>query len=241
VSRAFDDSENATPRDCIADRPAPVDIVIEPKRNSRENVSASAGAARKPVNVPLVETFTSDPSTVLTARSALSGIARKMRFVSVDAVRQFFAEYAPDIRVIETSASTATVALAAQAHGVEPARIAKTLSLWIGGDVILLVTRGDARLDNQKFKARFRTKPRMLDAADVEVQTGHPVGGVCPFALPRALKIYCDVSLKDFDEVLPAAGATNAAVRIHPERLATLVNAEWVDVMRRDETPAIAG
>jgi len=152
--------------------------------------------------------------------------------MSVDSVRQFLAQHAPDIHVIETSASTATVALAAHAHGVEPARIAKTLSLWIGSDVVLLVTRGDARLDNQKFKARFRTKPRMLDASEVEAQTGHPVGGVCPFGLPRPLQVYCDVSLKDFDEVLPAAGATNAAVRIHPERLATLVAAEWVDVMR---------
>jgi prolyl-tRNA editing enzyme YbaK/EbsC (Cys-tRNA(Pro) deacylase) len=95
------------------------------------------------------------------------------------------------------------------------------------------VTRGDVRLDNQKYKARFRTKPRLLGAAEVEAETGHPVGGVCPFGLPRVLRVYCDASLKDFDEVLPAAGATHAAVRIQPERLADLAGAEWVDVTRR--------
>lgn len=152
--------------------------------------------------------------------------------MSLQSVRRFLADHAPDIPVIELRASTATVALAADAHGVEPGRIAKTLSLWVGEDAMLLVTRGDARLDNQKFKARFRTKPRMLDAAEVEAETGHPVGGVCPFGLPKALRVYCDVSLKDFDEVLPAAGAPNAAIRIPPERLAVLVGAEWVDVTR---------
>jgi prolyl-tRNA editing enzyme YbaK/EbsC (Cys-tRNA(Pro) deacylase) len=153
--------------------------------------------------------------------------------MSLHSVQQFLADHAPDISVIELPASTATVALAAGAHGVEPGRIAKTLSLRVGDDVILLVTGGDARLDNQKYKARFRTKPRMLDAMEVEAETGHPVGGVCPFGLAKALQVYCDMSLKDFDEVLPAAGATNAAIRIHPERLAVLVGAEWVDVTRR--------
>ena len=120
------------------------------------------------------------------------------------------------------AASTATVALAADAHGVEPGRIAKTLSLRVGDDVVLLVTRGDARLDNQKYKATFRTKPKMLEAAEVEAETGHPVGGVSPLGLARPLRVYCDLSLKDFDEVLPAAGAINAAVRIRPDRLAAL-------------------
>jgi prolyl-tRNA editing enzyme YbaK/EbsC (Cys-tRNA(Pro) deacylase) len=156
--------------------------------------------------------------------------------MSLHSVQQFLAEHAPDIPVIELPASTATVALAAEAHGVEPGRIAKTLSLRVGHDVILLVTSGDARLDNQKYKAQFRTKARMLDAAEVEAETGHPVGGVSPFGLAKALRVYCDVSLKDFDEVLPAAGATNTAIRIHPERLAVLAGAEWVDVTRRGVT-----
>lgn len=157
--------------------------------------------------------------------------------MSLQSVRTFLAEHAPDLFVIELASSTATVALAAEAHGVEPGRIAKTLSLRVGGDVVLLVTRGDARLDNQKYKAAFRTKPRMLDAAEVEAETGHPVGGVSPLGLPRPLSVYCDISLRDFDEVLPAAGATNAAVRIRPDRLAALTGAEWVDVTRRVEHP----
>jgi prolyl-tRNA editing enzyme YbaK/EbsC (Cys-tRNA(Pro) deacylase) len=152
--------------------------------------------------------------------------------MSLQSVKAFLATHAPDIPVIELEASTATVAQAAEAHGVEPGRIAKTLSLRIGADVVLLVTRGDARLDNQKFKAAFRAKPTMLDASEVEAETGHPVGGVSPLGLSRPVRVYLDVSLKAFDEVLPAAGATNSAVRITPDRLAALTGAEWVDVTR---------
>jgi prolyl-tRNA editing enzyme YbaK/EbsC (Cys-tRNA(Pro) deacylase) len=155
--------------------------------------------------------------------------------VSLDSVKRFFVQHAPDIQVIELETSTATVALAAAAYRVEPGQIAKTLSLRVGKGVILIITRGDVRLDNQKFKTRFRDKPRMLDARDVEAETGHPVGGVCPFGLAKPIPVYCDLSLRSFDEVLPAAGATNAAVRISPARLAMLVNAEWVDVTRREE------
>ncbi|MGD9903303.1 MAG: YbaK/EbsC family protein [Vicinamibacterales bacterium] len=160
--------------------------------------------------------------------------------MSLHSVKTFLAAHAPDLEVIELAASTATVALAAEAHGVEPGRIAKTLSLRVGDDVVLLVTRGDARLDNQKYKAAFRAKAVMLDAADVEAATGHPVGGVSPLGLVRPLRVYLDRSLQDFDEVLPAAGAINAAVRIRPERLAELTGAEWVDVTRRPGDPAAA-
>ncbi len=153
--------------------------------------------------------------------------------MSLASVKAFLAAQAPDIHVIELAASTATVALAAEAHGVEPGRIAKTLSLRVGDDVVLLVTRGDARLDNQKFKAQFKTKAKMLDGAEVEAETGHPVGGVSPLGLPRPLRVYLDLSLRDFDEVLPAAGATNSAVRITPDRLAALTAAKWVDVTKR--------
>lgn len=157
--------------------------------------------------------------------------------MSLHSVKAFLATHAPDIPVLELEVSTATVTEAARAHGVEPGRIAKTLSLRVGGDVVLLVTRGDARLDNQKFKAAFRAKPTMLEASEVEGATGHPVGGVSPLGLLRPLRVYLDVSLRDYDEVLPAAGATNSAVRVAPERLAALTGAEWVDVTRRpDET-----
>lgn len=150
--------------------------------------------------------------------------------MSLESVRAFFAEHGPDIAILETDGSSATVTLAAEAFGVEPARIAKTLSFRLGERVVLLVTRGDARLDNKKTKAAFGTKPRMLDPGEVVAITGHPVGGVCPFGLPTPLPVYCDVSLKAFDEVVPAAGSTQTAVRISPERMAALTGAEWVDV-----------
>jgi prolyl-tRNA editing enzyme YbaK/EbsC (Cys-tRNA(Pro) deacylase) len=150
--------------------------------------------------------------------------------MSLESVRAFFAEKAPDITVIESDVSSATVALAAEAYGVEPSRIAKTLSLRIGGRVILIVTSGTARMDNKKVKALFGGKPKMLGLDEVADITGHEVGGVCPFGLKAPLPIYCDVSLKAFDMVVPAAGSTHSAVRISPERLAELVSAEWVDV-----------
>lgn len=150
--------------------------------------------------------------------------------MSLQSVKAFFAENAPDIAVIETEASSATVALAAAAHGVEPGQIAKTLCLRVGDTTLLLVAGGEARLDNKKFRAAFGGKPRMLDAEQVLEITSHPVGGVCPFGLPSPLPIWCDATLRRYDEVVPAAGATNAAVRIGTERLAELVGAQWCDV-----------
>jgi len=150
--------------------------------------------------------------------------------MSLHSVRAFFAEHAPDITVIVTDESSATVPLAAAAHGVEPGQIAKTLSLRIGEEVVLVVTRGDARLDNRKAKTGLGGKPRMLGQEEVEALTGHPVGGVCPFGLATPLKVYCDVSLKAFDIVVPAAGSTHSALRIAPQRMAELTEAEWVDV-----------
>ncbi|KPF44413.1 YbaK/EbsC family protein [Rhizobium sp. AAP43] len=150
--------------------------------------------------------------------------------MSLESVRQFFLDHAPDLTVIVTEASSATVALAAEAHGVEPDQIAKTICVRIGEEVALVVTAGTKRLDNRKFKDRFGTKPRMLDADAVVESTSHPVGGVCPFGLPLPLKVYCDQSLRAFEEVLPAGGATNAAIRISPVRLAELVKGEWVDL-----------
>lgn len=150
--------------------------------------------------------------------------------MSLESVRAFFAEQAPDIAVIELERSTATVAQAAEGHGVLPAQIAKTLSLKVGERYVLVVARGDARLDNRKVKAVLGGKPRMLDAEEVVRVTGHPVGGVCPFGLAEPLPVYCDISLQAFDEVVPAAGSTHSAVRINPRRMAELVGAEWVDV-----------
>ncbi|KJK25897.1 prolyl-tRNA synthetase [Burkholderiaceae bacterium 16] len=150
--------------------------------------------------------------------------------MSLQSVMAFLAQHAPDIRILETTTSTATVAEAAETHGVEPAQIAKTLSLRLKDEVVLLVMGGDTRIDNRKYKDQFGGKAKMLDAEDVLAWTSHPVGGVCPFGLPHELKVFADVSLKKFDEVLPAAGATNSAIRISPEHLARLVKAQWVDV-----------
>ena len=162
--------------------------------------------------------------------------------MSLESVRAFFAEHAPDIAVIVTKESSATVPLAAAAHGVEPGQIAKTLSLRIGDDVVLVVTRGDARLDNRKAKAALGAKPRMLGQEEVEALTGHPVGGVCPFGLATPLKVYCDVSLKAFDIVVPAAGSTHSALRIAPARMAELTRAEWVDTCQEAaQETAVAG
>jgi prolyl-tRNA editing enzyme YbaK/EbsC (Cys-tRNA(Pro) deacylase) len=150
--------------------------------------------------------------------------------MSLESVRVFFADKAADIAVIESPISSATVALAAEAYGVEPGRIAKTLSLRIGERVVLIVASGTSRMDNKKLKARFGGKPKMLGVDEVADITGHEVGGVCPFGLKTPLPVYCDVSLKLFDEVVPAAGSTHSAVRIPPSRMAELVAAEWVDV-----------
>jgi prolyl-tRNA editing enzyme YbaK/EbsC (Cys-tRNA(Pro) deacylase) len=150
--------------------------------------------------------------------------------MSLESVRAFFKEKAPEILVIESMQSSATVALAASAYGVEPARIAKTLSLRVGERVVLIVTSGTSRMDNRKVKALFGGKPKMLGLEEVADITGHEVGGVCPFGLKAPLPVYCDVSLKAFDIVVPAAGSTHSAVRIAPTRMAELTSAEWVDV-----------
>jgi prolyl-tRNA editing enzyme YbaK/EbsC (Cys-tRNA(Pro) deacylase) len=150
--------------------------------------------------------------------------------MSLESVRAHFARLRLDIPIIELASSTATVALAAAAHGVEPGRIAKTLAFRLAdARVVLLVARGDARIDNRKFKQALG-KGKMLGAEEVEHITGHPVGGVCPFGLARALPVYLDVSLKVFDEVLPAAGAIHSAVRLAPQLLQHIVEGEWVDV-----------
>lgn len=157
--------------------------------------------------------------------------------MTVESVRAFLSAHAPDLEVVELADSTATVEMAARGHGVAPAQIAKTLSLRIKGRTLLVVTSGDARLNNRKIKDVLGGKPRMLAADEVVSLTGHPVGGVCPFGLATPLPVYCDVSLKAFDEVVPAAGSINSAVRIAPERMAALVNAEWIDVCDRPQAP----
>jgi prolyl-tRNA editing enzyme YbaK/EbsC (Cys-tRNA(Pro) deacylase) len=152
--------------------------------------------------------------------------------MSLESVRSWLGAHAPDLRLIEVEESTATVEHAARALGVEPARIAKTLAVRAGDLVFLLVARGDARLDNAKTKARFGARPRMLGPEETLALTGHPVGGVCPFGLATPLPIFCDLSLRPYDTVFPAAGSLTSSVEVGPERLAALVGAEWVDICR---------
>ena len=161
--------------------------------------------------------------------------------MGIEQVRRYLAEKNSGIEVIELNRSTATVAEAAAAFDVEPGRIAKTLALRLkDGTVAIVVAAGDARLDNKKCRSFFGGKIQMLGLADVEAVTGHPVGGVCPFALKEPFPIYLDETLKAHDTVYPAAGGPNAAVRIAPRTLHDLVGAVWADLCRPPIGPPAA-
>lgn len=157
--------------------------------------------------------------------------------MSLESVRTWLAQHAPDLRLIEVEESTATVESAAHALGVEPGRIAKTLAVRAGDHLFLLVARGNARLDNRKCKDEFGARPRMLGAEETLELTGHPVGGVCPFGLMTDVPVYLDLSLQAFDTVYPAGGSLNTSVEVPTERLYDLVAERWVDLCRLpDET-----
>ena len=152
--------------------------------------------------------------------------------MSLQSVRAWLRDHAPDLKLIEVGESTATVETAAKALGVAPGRIAKTLAVRAGDRLFLLVARGDARLDNRKTKDSFGARPRMLGPEETLEVTGHPVGGVCPFGLKSPLPIYLDVSLKDFETVYPAGGSLNTSVEVSTEKLFELVADVWVDLCR---------
>jgi prolyl-tRNA editing enzyme YbaK/EbsC (Cys-tRNA(Pro) deacylase) len=155
--------------------------------------------------------------------------------MSRESVREWLAANAPDLPIIEVEDSTATVETAAKALGVEEGRIAKTLAVRAGEHLFLLVTRGNARLDNRKCKDEFGQRPRMLGAEETFDLTGHPVGGVCPFGLKNPVAVYLDASLKAFDTVYPAGGSLNSSVEVRTERLFQLVGDRWVDLCRLPE------
>ncbi len=152
--------------------------------------------------------------------------------MSGESVLAWLARHAPELALIDHARSTATVAEAAEVLGVEPGRIAKTLAFRVGDVPMLLIARGDARLDNQKCKSKLGGRPRMLDAEATLELTGHAVGGVCPFGLATALPVLADRSLLAYPTVFPAAGTRTSSVELEPERLAQLVGARWVDVCR---------
>jgi prolyl-tRNA editing enzyme YbaK/EbsC (Cys-tRNA(Pro) deacylase) len=153
--------------------------------------------------------------------------------MSIDGVRSYLRRWDRDTDIIEMGASTATVAEAAAALGVIPARIAKSISLKYGDGAMILVTAGDMKLDNRKFKDRFGFKARMLSAGEALDYTGHAVGGVCPFALPPGIVVYLDSSLRRFETVYPACGSGNSAIELTMDELHEYSqNLGWVDVCK---------
>ncbi|MCI6567907.1 MAG: YbaK/EbsC family protein [Dysosmobacter sp.] len=154
--------------------------------------------------------------------------------MSIEKVRAYFRPLGLEERIREFDVSSATVELAAQAVGVEAARIAKTLSFKVDDRPILIVAAGDAKVDNGKYKAQFHTKAKMLTHEEAHTLIGHDVGGVCPFALPENVAVYLDVSMKRFDTIFPAAGSSNSAVEMSCQELEQYSSnfAEWVDVCK---------
>ena len=153
--------------------------------------------------------------------------------MSLETVQEYLGARGLGDRVQTFDVSSATVELAAEALGTEPARIAKTISLRLGDGCLLVLAAGDAKIDNSRYKAAFHTKAVMLPADEVLEKTGHPVGGVCPFANPEGVRVVCDESLRRFDVVYPAAGTANSAVRLTCGELFSASDAEaWVDVCK---------
>ena len=157
--------------------------------------------------------------------------------MSVETVKAYFKKLGMADRVQEFEISSATVELAAQALNVKPERIAKTLSFGKGEGCILVVTAGDAKVDNQKFKAAFGMKAKMLAPEDVLRLVGHAVGSVCPFAIPEDVPVYLDESMKRFETVFPACGSGSSAIELSCDELFKLSNAvEWVNVCKGWDT-----
>ncbi len=153
--------------------------------------------------------------------------------MAIEKVKEYFAKCGIADRVREFDVSSATVELAAAALGCEPCRIAKSLSFFVGDKPILVVTAGDVKVDNAKYKARFGVKAKMLTFDEVEPTIGHGVGGVCPFALNDGVEVYLDESLKRFETVFPACGSANSAIELTiPELEKYSGFAAWVDVCK---------
>ncbi len=153
--------------------------------------------------------------------------------MAIEKVREYFKEFGMENRIQEFAVSSATVALAAEALGCAPERIAKSLSFMVDGSAILVVTAGDVKIDNPKYKQQFGTKAKMLSTDEVEQLIGHAVGGVCPFGRNEGVKTYLDVSLKRFETVFPACGSSNSAMELTiPELEKYSEFTEWVDVCK---------
>lgn len=153
--------------------------------------------------------------------------------MSIELVREYFKKWNLQDQILEFPVSSATVELAAQAVGCEPARIAKTLSFQLSDSPLLIVTAGDAKIDNAKFKSMFHTKAKMLTPDEVEEKIGHAIGGVCPFGVREDVKICLDISLRRFSTVFPACGSSNSAIELKPDEMEEYTaNSGWVDVCK---------
>ena len=153
--------------------------------------------------------------------------------MSIEKVREYFRKYGLEDRISEFPESSATVELAAAAVGCEPARIGKTLSFDLGERTVLVLTAGDAKIDNRKFKDCFGTKARMLPADKAESIIGHAVGGVCPFVINEGVDVYLDISIKRFETIFPAAGSGNSAIELNMAELEQHSRPlAWVDVCK---------
>lgn len=156
--------------------------------------------------------------------------------MAIERVREYFKQFNMEDKIMEFEVSSATVELAALAVGCEPQRIAKTLSFKVNDECVLIVTAGDAKIDNSKYKGFFHTKAKMLTAEEVETLVGHAVGGVCPFGIEPSVKVYLDVSMKRFETVFPACGSSNSAIELNMEELEKYSNSlEWIDVCKNWE------
>lgn len=156
--------------------------------------------------------------------------------MAIERVKEYFRQFDMENRIIELQESSATVELAAQALGCEPARIAKSLSFMVNDQPILVISAGDVKVDNAKYKAKFGAKAKMLTAEEVETLIGHAVGGVCPFGINEGVSVYLDESLKRFTTVFPACGSGNSAIELTiPEMERYSGYEEWVDVCKTKE------
>ena len=153
--------------------------------------------------------------------------------MSIQNVKNYFQKFGIEDKIIEFDVSSATVELAAAALNTDGCRIAKTLSFKVNDSAILVVCRGDAKIDNAKYKAKFSTKAKMLTPDEVTELIGHTVGGVCPFAVKPGVTVYLDESLKSFETVFPAAGSSNSAIELTiPELEKYSCFCEWADVCK---------
>lgn len=153
--------------------------------------------------------------------------------MAINKVKEYFKNYGIDNRILEFEVSSATVALAAQALNCEEGRIAKTLSFHVNEHVVLIVTAGDVKIDNAKFKMQFGTKAKMLNYDEAELLNGHAIGGVCPFAVNDGVEVYLDESLKRFCTVFPACGSSNSAIELQISELEQYTHyISWVDVSK---------